>query len=84
MEDPLKLRVEAHTLYVTQMLARLGFGPDALDAHLQDDALLSRCRTCDATEKCARWLGNGANSRPREVPDFCPNREHFASLARDL
>jgi hypothetical protein len=82
MEDPLRLRVEAHTLYVMRMLTRLGYGPEALDEHPHRETVWAQCRSCCAARECARWLEGRAGLGGDEVPHFCPNRDHLVSLAQ--
>jgi hypothetical protein len=86
MEDSLNRRVAAHELYMTQMLARLGFTPDDLERLSNGKAACSareRCETCRASHACSIWLDMRAEKPPidiAQVPFFCPNREYLASL----
>jgi hypothetical protein len=74
MKDPLALRVEAHALYLTQMLARLGYS-GALDKHRR-----AQCRSCGTVTECARGLEEMAGEGGDEAPGFCLNRDYLASL----
>lgn len=86
MEDPLNRRVEAHALYMSEMLARLGFTPDDLERRSSSKALTgaqAQCATCRASNACGIWLGIHEDRSPIDiaaVPFFCPNREYLASV----
>jgi hypothetical protein len=80
MEDPIARRVEAHALYLTRMLARLGYGMEALDGDPKGERLHARCRSCQALAECAHWLEARTGETGDEVPVFCLNRDYLASL----
>ncbi len=86
MEDPLNQRVVAHALYMTQMLARLGFTPDDLERHSSSDATAgaqAQCATCRASNACSIWLATREDQQSinvAQVPFFCPNRQYLALL----
>jgi hypothetical protein len=86
MEDPLNRRVEAHALYITQMLARLGFTPGELERHSSSEAVAgarAQCSTCRASNACGIWLDTRGEHAPidmAQVPFFCPNREYLATV----
>jgi hypothetical protein len=86
MEDPLNRRVEAHALYMSEMLARLGFAPDDLEKYSSSEAIAgaqAQCATCRASNACGVWLGIREGRAPidiAQVPFFCPNREYLASV----
>ncbi|HSP26562.1 MAG TPA: DUF6455 family protein [Saliniramus sp.] len=86
MEDLLNRRVEAHALYMTEMLARLGFTPGDLEKHSSSEAAAlaqARCETCRASHACGIWLDMRQDRPPidiAQVPFFCPNREYLASV----
>ncbi len=85
MEEPLNRRLAAHTLYMSEMLARLGFSLEDLESRADTrttEKAKDRCRSCGAAKACAKWLeGRESGTIPiSEVPFFCPNRELLASL----
>jgi hypothetical protein len=86
MEDSLNRRVEAHALYMTQMLERLGVTPGELELYSSSEAIdgaRAQCRTCRASKACSAWLDVRADKPPisiDNVPFFCPNRAYLASL----
>ncbi len=86
MEDPINRRVEAHALYMTQMLERLGFSAEEFERHSGSEAAAlarARCETCRASHACCTWL-DMRTDRPQidiaQVRFFCPNREYLATF----
>ena len=46
-------------------------------------AIVTRCRGCDWSNGCARWLDGTTDAR-RPVPVACANRTAFGHLAKAL
>ena len=84
MEDPINRRVEAHALYMTQMIEHLGFSAEEFERHSGVEAAAlaeARCETCRASHACGIWLDMrtaGSQIDIAQVPFFCPNREYLA------
>ncbi|WP_270728359.1 DUF6455 family protein [Shimia sp. Alg240-R146] len=43
--------------------------------------IVTRCRSCDWDEGCARFLTRGCRETPVEIPEACLNRVRLAELA---
>lgn len=64
---------------LTRMMASFDIDEDTIANadHLDMDTLKKRCRNCDASEMCDRWL----DGQLIESPSFCPNFRQFNTAA---
>lgn len=87
MENPINRRVESHSLYMNDMLERLGVSPDDLHTRSEPEAIAQaeeQCCSCRASKACGIWLEVKAEQppiSPSQIPFFCPNSRFIAALA---
>jgi len=88
MENPINRRVESHSLYMNDMLDRLGVSPDDLQTRSDPEAIAhakENCCGCCASKACGKWLESQAEQPPigpSQIPVFCPNSDYLASLCK--
>lgn len=86
MENPINRRVESHSLYMNDMLDRLGVSPDDLQTRSDPGAIAhaqENCCGCCASKACGVWLEVKAEQppiSPSQIPFFCSNKDYLASL----
>lgn len=66
-----------------RMMASFGIDEDTIANadllhEIDTDTLKNRCRNCDVTDTCDRWL----DGQVVESPSFCPNFLQFNTAAR--
>lgn len=86
MENPINRRIESHSLYLTDMLERLGVSPEDLHTRSEPEAIAhakEQCCGCRDSKACGSWLEVEADQppiNPSQIPNFCPNSKFLASL----
>ncbi|OWU85493.1 hypothetical protein ATO6_00640 [Oceanicola sp. 22II-s10i] len=82
--------VSTHLQLVRRMARATGVDLDAAHqrgalADAEWAATVTRCRGCQCTEDCSRWLAEGelAAAGPRPAPQGCENKALFATLSTE-
>ena len=83
MTPSLANRVDANTLYLREMMQRLGITPEDAAREAENAALAAarrRCAACTQAEACGAWLS--CDHSPSAPPSFCPNRDFLRQTRR--
>ncbi len=79
-------RIDKRLTLMNEMMHTVGAVdgiPAAYSAEQQLRTATTRCIACRMPESCGQWLAEHRDGAPA-APDFCPNRQLFASWAERM